>query len=913
MPVNAPRRQRRPWELAGPVVLEESVIAIRPDHRRIVMLDRLTGNELETHDAMTRDRWNSPTYLLANDHYVYAVGSQVRAFRHDSLDRPTWMFPPAPVSHEDGSISQQEQIGILGRIQIVDGSLVVPTDRGLTVLDDKTGLASHTLSLEITGNPVAIDSQLIMASADALEAYMSLGRAEHMLREQIAAAPGDPAPSLALLQLGMRVGDLSMALHAAELALPAIEAMAPDRLAVDARRELFAMLLEMHRNGIATTIEHNHALYAMLGSVARSAEQRVEHLLAYGDQLTGVSGQQAANVYQVILSDPILAKTLRSEAGVFRPASMWAAQRLGSLIDRRGLEVYAKQTAIATERYKELVGSKTDASDALASLATEFPFAPAGIDAAISAATMRLQASNEQRALAVLSDALHLAPRPARAKRLLGPFVEIQLERDYVDHAREVVANIIGAYGDITLDTTAGAHSAVRWLEELDLASQAGGKPRIGANAGSGEVVRGRLLPTARAMTGDRPADLALLRDGGDVRLLSPRSTKPRWTAVLDYSSAEMLRIDERRLLLWTGESADDPRVTAIDLRTGDVAWTTSKLADVVDEPLSRGRGVQSQMPDGLPFAPEQTLAVLGDHAILLVQRSGGVAAFDDATGSLLWSVDATLQEVHLALAHKYGLILAGLDREVSAQGGSEDLQPRVLVLDPQTGDPIRRIRPHTRSGVIWMRTDAMGSLVCASSEGIEAIDLLSGRRRWSNISFEAMKTRRGWSGTTHALIENRTNGLAAIAFEDGLMSRPLTLDVRGEWDPLSLAEVHVVDDSFVAQYRRRIIRYDIEGAVIGADVVSDERNYRWVLPFDGGLVVISRHDSRQVEVEGDSGRRTQWTYRIYIMSENCLLMKDAIELPPVTKRFRDAALVDGQLLLSTDAETLVLPMPADN
>ena len=31
------------------------------------MLDRETGDQLESHDAWTRDRWSAPTYLLAND------------------------------------------------------------------------------------------------------------------------------------------------------------------------------------------------------------------------------------------------------------------------------------------------------------------------------------------------------------------------------------------------------------------------------------------------------------------------------------------------------------------------------------------------------------------------------------------------------------------------------------------------------------------------------------------------------------------------------------------------------------------------------------------------------------------------------------------------------------------------------
>ena len=211
------------------------------------------------------------------------------------------------------------------------------------------------------------------------------------------------------------------------------------------------------------------------------------------------------------------------------------------------------------------------------------------------------------------------------------------------------------------------------------------------------------------------------------------------------------------------------------------------------------------------------------------------------------------------------------------------------------------------------MQADNLGSLLCASAEGIESIDVLSGRRRWTNISYEAMETRRAWPLGSHLLVENRTSSLATIAIDDGEMSEPFRAAARGEWDLLSLADVYVADDAIFAHYRQRIIRFDSKGHVLGADVVSDKRNYRWLLPADDGLIVISQHDSRQVAVENRAGRRTQWTYRLYIMSENLRLIGEAIELPPLTRRLREAALIDGLLLLSTDAETLALPMPADN
>jgi len=306
---------------------------------------------------------------------------------------------------------------------------------------------------------------------------------------------------------------------------------------------------------------------------------------------------------------------------------------------------------------------------------------------------------------------------------------------------------------------------------------------------------------------------------------------------------------------------------------------------------------------------------VIGPEAMFLVQRSGGVAAFDRADGrSLLWAQDRTLEEVHLAIAHEFGLVLAGRDREFGAAAEPDGLQPRIVVLDPMTGALLHRLRPQGRSGVIWMAADPLGSLLCATAGGIEQIDLLAGRRRWTTIAFDTMDTRRATLAAGFAIMESATTSLLALRLEDGLIFGPFQTAGRGDWDPLSLEEVHLDGNSVIARYRQRVIRYDAEGNVLGADVILGNRDYRKLLLADGRLIVISQHDSRQVQMDAGAVRQTQRTYRIYILSENGKLEGEMIQPPPFTRRLRDAAVIDGWLLLSTDGQTLALalPLPAD-
>ena len=142
---------------------------------------------------------------------------------------------------------------IVGRVQAVDDALVVPTLDGLLLVNGSTGQLDHHLKIDAAGNPLAVGAQLILAGGDELEVYMSLRRAEEMLRERIASSSVDPEPAMSLLQLGLRVGKLDMALEGAELALDAIERRPVQASPTDLRRELFDMLLEIHRRRIAST------------------------------------------------------------------------------------------------------------------------------------------------------------------------------------------------------------------------------------------------------------------------------------------------------------------------------------------------------------------------------------------------------------------------------------------------------------------------------------------------------------------------------------------------------------------------------------------------------------------------------------------------------------------------------------
>jgi hypothetical protein len=349
-----------------------------------------------------------------------------------------------------------------------------------------------------------------------------------------------------------------------------------------------------------------------------------------------------------------------------------------------------------------------------------------------------------------------------------------------------------------------------------------------------------------------------------------------------------------------------------LDDETGRERWTTPPLARFLGDPvrdLIRERGVIDQMPSGEPFNPKEAIPLISNGRLFIVLRSGGVIAFDLADASEpLWVTNRTMEQVHLAKVTEFGLVLTGLHRRLDAPAGQKELVPRVLVLDPADGRVGHTIRPWGRSGIKWMCADPLGTVVYASAGAIEAIDSDSGAKLWTNTNYTVADARNGWLAGNRVYIEDREAEMRSITLADGSVTASFAVPGHGEWSSKELQDLEGAGDNVYTRYRQRIVQYDPRGVVIGADAITGNRDYAWLLPVENGLILISRFKTEQAIMPDQNGRRTQHTYRIYDLSENC---KDRgeIELHPISQRLFDAAAIDGWLLLSTQTDTMALPM----
>lgn len=920
VPINAPFRDesRRPWEFSAPVVTSAGLIAMQPDQRRIGVFDIHTGETLQSYPASAGEAWGEVAYLLGDQDHVFALGNDVRAFAIDNLTAPLWTAPPPATSNvgQDRAMDSPSETAMTlrGRAQLAGEYMIVPTQQGMVFLDRETGQTVHRLPIP-PGNPVADDAQLVSASSDRIDAYMSFDRAQAMLRDRIDARPDDPAPALSLMRLGIRAGDLGLTLSAADLALRAAQATNDPLRGASAQDDLFALLLNVDEQQMAKTVEESQALYAMLGSVASNPLQRVEYMLAYGKWLEGTNLNQAVEIYQRLMTDAQLADVARRDERLERTAGAWGMSRLQRLISMRGDQVYAAQADYAKLQLDGMIAEGRLDVDPLLKLAREFPFAPAALDATNLAVDRMIDQGRRHEAIGELYNIYHLSERRVAASSLLGRAAQLSLDAGMPREAQTIVQYVRERMGDVTLNGETGPRPASAWSDQIAANAAFPAVARLGKPAD--QKVReldGDLLPIANS---DSIVDLDtfFITRGTVLSMLENDDLEPRWTVDLDEPAKRLLAHDANGALIWQAPNPPDGRVTLLNPVDGSVKWSTPSIIETLrDESneMIRASTLSDQLPTGELFDPAESLPVTNGRQVILVRRIGPVLAYDAQTGNALWTVDETLDQVHNVQLSETALVLTGLTR---TRKGSTQSNPGLVAIDPATGKVLGRFSTHDNQLAQWVRIAPLGRFVYGTDGGVEAIDIFNGRRAWTNTAYDATETLDGWTLPDRILFQERSRSLRTIALDTGELSDPFDTAVRADqWDPYDIQNVQISHGGIYALYPQRLVRFSDRGRIEGQDVVVDDRMYRWLVPAQDQLIVISGQSMQSVVPDAAGRHFLIYRYRLYIMGRDGKLIGNAYDLDDQESQAETWRAVNGWLLVARENHlTLAVPMPAGN
>ncbi len=920
VPINIPfqDQMRRPWEFSAPVVTQAGVVALQPDQRRVVLLDKHSGDVLQTFPASSNDAWGEVHYLLADEKQVYAVGRDIRAFPIDALTRSLWTLPPPATSRmvDDRTMvtnNTVQRLDLRGRVQLADGMLIAPSLQGVLFVDAETGQIDHRLALT-GGNPVLVDAQLFFAGSDQLDAYMSFERAQEMLRARMAARPDDPAPALSLLRLAIRVGEMGLALSAADLAHHCVQTDPDPSRSAMAQQELFGLLLSIDRQHLADSPQQAEALYVVLGAVAQSAEQRIDYLLAYGDWLGEHDFGQAVEIYQQIMSDDQLAHVQRAEARLHRPAAYWAAAKLRELMNRHGDRIYAAQSDFAQRRLDDLLGHPQIDIDALRELASEFPFAPTAVVATQRVVDDLLTRGARREALTVLIGQYRITERAPAGAALLGAAVDLCQQAEWNRDGRAILEYVQERFGDIRLRSVAGPIPASEWLRIFGSAENAVRLASVGSPSDPVGQIDGGLVPMHPLAHGGQSNDAFVVALGSVISLYGSDSLEPRWSLDLAQPATAVLSHDADGIVLWKHDNKPDGRVVMVEPADGAVRWMTASLDELLGDArhgMIRATGLNEQMPDGSSFDPAEALPLLCGNQLVVVRRIGQVVSFDISAGpDPTWKLGVTMDQVHHVVLTNSALVLSGVNK---SRSGRERNVATMLVLDPQTGRTMHSLPLVDNEPAAWIQIGPLGRAVYGSDAGIAAVDVLTGRPAWTNSAYDATDTMAGWLVGNTIVFQERSRQLRAADLDSGALTPPFDGPLRSDgWDPYELQDVVIVEDRIYALYPQRVVRYSTSGRIFGQDVVQGERDYRWLIPTSDRLFVISTSSS-QARAPDAAGRRLQYVYQIYQLSPNCKLLGESYKLPAHTVRIEFIRAVDGMLLLGlSDSITRLVPMPAE-
>lgn len=927
VPTTNPGEPTAPWASSTPVITANGLITLSPAHDAVVRIDPKTGSLLSQRPAAELDE---PRYLLSVGPWLAAVGASRITF----VDAATF---ETAVPRRTAELLDPP---ICGRIVVAADRLLIPLGPGpqsaLVVLDPAAPDRPRRITLESSGNILAIGSDVLIVDDARLHSYVGWDRADRVLSARLAADPADAKPALSLVDLAYRAGKHNRIVPAADIALDRLakpaargaDATEPRRL----QRQLFASLLNMieaaqspvpadspRALGSADQVIRDREvldeLVQRLGRAAESPDEQVTQLLALGRLREMQSnGAGAVEAYQRVLTRPDLASATWTVPQLAVRGDLEATRRVREVVARFGRTAYQ---AFDLEVQREATAATEDPLT-LEELARSYPAAVTASAMWARAAELHEAAQRHAAAARDYGSALAAAEwsfqvgereRLADIGELTGRLVQSLEVQDRLSAAAQILDRIQKAYPEVQI-TRAGSPLAADSLSAgiAHRLATLERPARIGSKI-SREVQRLDGWELVSPLTHDRPLPVE------HVVMFSPSTGRVGlWSAGIESGKLQ---------LAWTREAANEPTLVRLDARAayffwpgagtgviekirvvgGETEWTSQPIRAMLGG-QSRNNltdGLATQLPTPLDgeVRAHDLLVAADEQTLLLVERGGGATAVDLATGKPLWSRAASLAIVHDADINAGLVALAGIaDRPILENNSPA---PRIALLDARTGEPVHAITNLTGQPR-WLRLTPQGLLVAALDDRIVAWDAATGGVNWSMTDPGARRCLDAWSFDDRLFLLDTDRQLWLASLASG---RTIAGPLKGRDRLGDRLTIHAspAGPNVLFSTERGFLVYNATGELIGADG-SDSRTQ--LLPAraaDSLLVAMQaersdlpdgREVSRLMLFAPDTGK--------LVKSEDIVLAEDPTDL----------ALLDGAILITAGTTTIVLPAPAN-
>ncbi len=896
-----------PWSTAAPIIDGDSVILISPDGEEIIRLDIATGAVLARRPSAD---FASPDYLVRVGGSLAAVAPErvsfvdVRRFHADAV-RMGAAIDPAIVS---------------GRATPAGGRLLLPTHEGVVVFDPMRPRDPARVQLDLTGNLLALEGQLVAVGEFEAHSYLEWSVASSLLEERMRRAPEDPAPAATLAELAFRAGEHERIAPAADHALRALRGAGDDPAARRVADRLFRSLLAMVRSeggapgeptiGVVST---RRELIDRLGRLAREPEQRVAHLMALGSlrDRTGDAGG-AIDAYQSVLADPALSGATWRGAELAVRAQLEATRRVRAVVLRHGHDAYR---AFDAQARVELGLVPPADGAALAELARRYPAAAVTPELWSRAAAEYERAGRPHASERALRSALAAARlledsgapvAPEQLGEIVGRLATSLARRARADEAAELIDRLRDERPGVT-PTRDGA--------PVDIASLTRQPPRgrlpvIGTRLSTGE--RPQLLPGVPVKplepSASAPTDRALLvsRTRSELTLVvsGPAGVESVWARPLG-DGARVVRMDAAGVLIHSGEGGEGG-FTRLALDDGRELWSIEPLGRTLSALSDRAPGAgggpvgarRFESPLDGAVAPDALVLSLDDQTLVVADRLGRIIAHDMTTGDELWTRRSRLAWIH-DLDVGAGLVALGGVRPDAE--GAAGWTPAIEALDARTGEVISPIEG-VSSEVRWVRMGESGDLIAGLAAAIVSLNVVEGRVNWVTSSRATDGSRGAWLMGAQMVIMD-ADGRLWLGDNAGGSIRAQELDADvgdGGW-----VDVHRAGGRVLVATEEGVRLYDADGRTVGADALASDGRTLAPALARGLVVVLERREPGLDAPRGDAGE--SW---VHVLDTSSARLRGSYDLPMVAEP-AGVAVIDGHVLVGMGDATMVASAPA--
>lgn len=910
----AGRGSSSPWTTAGPVFDGDSLIFLSPDRSQVLRLNAHTGELLGVRGASAL---GAPKYLLGVGDWLVGVGN----------DRV--QFVPKAGFEREASRVVGWGAPLTGRVSVAGDRVAVPLPTGLALVSPERIDAPEVIELDRTGNPVTLGSQIIMAGEEELASFLIWEDAARALLARLEREPANAGPAITLADLAYRAEQVEQIVPAVDRALAALDVDPLAEGSAQTRARLFQVLHEMVEASLLArsgrgdgrpTIPSPPILADVIermGLTVGSRDERVTQLIARG-WLLEIMGKpvDAAGSYQMVLDDPALGAGTWDGPDLQVRAELEAIRRLRRLLLTFGPDVYAPFDADALVVLDSIRAGATDA-DALAA-AARFPVS-AHAPALLLEAAIRARAADDPEAE---TQALRTGLRSAAFSRTAGRDVDPALVGEITGRlaARLALDGRTTAAGELLREvrqTDPGVIATVDG-EPLDLASLLAGSDapamRAAARFGTelapvGVVVGWRVMEPVlrgvplvdRVLMSSPDRDTVALFDA--VRESDRHALAERWRLDVGPMPASLVRLERDHAIFATrGDQGIELR--RVELGTGTVTWTTDPVRGVLDERVGGGDRLQDGDLPALAVTPVDmsvelsSLMLAADDATLLaVERSGRAAAFDIASGRLLWARQLSPRIVYDIDAKGGVALVAGVEFGATANTELpliESIELRSGALRYGSGTLAERPR--------WVRLADGGSAAIAGlSSMLISIDLEEGRSNWELVDDAIASSDGAWILPNRIAVLGAQNALYLIALETGLAD-PGMVDTRGLLRARGVPELTRRGSRLVLSTSEGVVSLDADGSLAGADALGFGR----LLPAVVGTEHLAVLDAMAEGTPRDGQPRT------HVLTIHTISSVRAVGTGRITLAHAPSSMhaLDGLLLIGAGPDTAVISAP---